>query len=234
MKVSIIIRAFNRLEYTIQCINSVINNSGYKDFEIIVINQGSTDGTKEWLDWITKMPNKWYEKVKPMHLKRNVGDFGGMKIGFTYSSGDIVMQLDNDIYMETENWLDKMVYVFNKINANILMANRKGIRQKLPIDINTIKNIQYKKNILTCAKTSNAVACYLIKREIFDQKYKSAKRCRHITTDDNCWKLLEVFGNHIEGYNPETESYIQEEKYNFLFKKQFLSKKFIFKHGIRR
>jgi glycosyltransferase involved in cell wall biosynthesis len=234
MKVSIIIRAFNRLEYTMKCINGVIKNSGYDDFEIFVVNQGSSDGTRQWLNWIKKMPNNWYEKVHPIHLKQNVGDFGGMKVGFDNADGELIMQLDNDVYMETENWLDKMVYCFNKIHADTLMADRKGYRQKISHDPNTLCSCMYNSTELRCAKIPNAVSCYIVKRAVFNEKYRSAKRCRHLTQGDNCWKLLDVFGVHLEGYNPEDGSYIQQDKFGFQTRKQFLSKRFIFKHGIRR
>jgi glycosyltransferase involved in cell wall biosynthesis len=234
MRVSIITRAFDRLEYTIQCINGVLYNAGYEDYEHIIVNQGSSDGTRQWLNWIKKMPNKWYEKVRPIHLKQNVGDFGGMKVGFDNADGDLIMQLDNDVYMETENWLYKMIYAFKKTNADTLMADRKGIRQQIPYDPHTLCSYMYNFNELRCAKIPNAVACYIVKRAIFGERYKSAKRCRHLTQGDNCWKLLDVFGVHIEGYNPEDGSYIQQDKFGFQTRKQFLSKRFIFKHGIRR
>jgi len=234
MKVSIIIRCFNRLEYTTQCINSVIYNAGYENYEIIVVNQGSTDGTKEWLNWIKKMPNKWYEKVIPIHLKRNYGDFGGMKVGFKYTKGNIIMQLDNDIYMETKNWLSKMIYAFEALNADVLMADRKGFKEKISYYSSTLQNILYDKEKLICAKIPKAVSCYLIKRTLFESKYKSVKNCRQLTTGDNCWKIINVYGFQIEGYDPDTGTYIQHDKYNFQIKKQFLSRKWIFKYGLKR
>jgi len=234
MKVSIIIRAFNRLEYTIQCINSIIYNSGYEDYEIIVVNQGSTDGTKQWLNWIKKMPNKWYDKVIPVHFRRNYGDFGGMKIGFKYSSGDIIMKLDNDIFMETRGWLDKMVKIYQYLNADILMAKRKGVKEQLPFDESKAVVIPYMKEKYRCVKIPRATACYITHRDIFELRYKNAKSDKHLTSTDNCWKCLDIIANHIEGYDPEKETYIQHDKYNFLIRKQFLSKKWIFKYGLKR
>jgi len=233
VKVSIITRAFDRLEYTIKCINGVFYNAGYDNYEHIIVNQGSKDGTKEWLDWIKKMPNNWYNKIKPIHLKRNVGDFGGMKVGFEYADGDLIMQLDNDIYMETKDWLSKMVFTFRKLDANVVMADRKGFIEKIPYDAKTLQRIQYNKEKLRCVKIPKAVSCYIIERDIFEKKYKKALNCRQITKNDNCWKILDVFGMHMEGYNPGTESYIQHDKYGFQVKNIFLSKKLIFKHGRR-
>jgi glycosyltransferase involved in cell wall biosynthesis len=234
VKVSIITRAFDRLEYTIKCINGVRYNAGYTDYEHIIINQGSKDGTKEWLNWIKKMPNNWYEKVKPVHLKRNVGDFGGMKVGFEYADGDLIMQLDNDIFMETKDWLAKMVFALNALDADVLMAERKGFKEKIPHDEEKLQRILYKDEELGCGKIPNAVSCYLIKRDLFEKGSRKALNCRQLTKNFNCWKILGVFGVHIEGYDPDTGSYIQHDKYGFQVNKLFLSKKFIFKHGKRR
>jgi len=233
MKVSIITRAFDRLEYTIKCINGVFYNAGYQDYEHIIIDQGSKDGTREWLKWIKKMPNDWYQKVRPIYLKRNCGDFGGMKVGFEHAKGSIIMQLDNDIFMETENWLSKMIYAFEALNADVVMADRKGFKEKILYDSSTLRNIKYNDEELICAKIPKAVSCYLIKRGIFESKYKSVKNCRQLTAGENCWKIINVYGVHMEGYDPESGSYIQHEKFGFQAKKIFLSKKFIFKHGRR-
>jgi hypothetical protein len=64
--------------------------------------------------------------------------------------------------------------------------------------------------------------------------YKMALNCRQVTTNDHCWVVLNVFGEHMEGYDPADDSYIQHDKYGFQAKKIFLSKRFIFKHGRRK
>jgi len=234
MRVSIITRAFDRLEYTIQCINGVLYNAGYEDYEHIIVNQGSQDGTRDWLNWTQKMPNQWFAKVKPIHLKRNVGDFGGMKVGFEQSDGDFIMQLDNDMYMETKMWLEKMVSALIQLDADVVMADRKGFQEKIPYDKKTTVSVEWEDEKLQCAKIQKAVSCYLIKRDLFKDKYKKAMNCRQLTKGNNSWKVLNVYGVHIEGYDSIKGTYIQHDKYGFQVKKIFLSKKFIFKHGKRK
>ena len=46
--VACIVVTFNRLPLLKKCLNSIRNQTN-KDFDIIVVNNGSTDGTKEWL-----------------------------------------------------------------------------------------------------------------------------------------------------------------------------------------
>jgi len=49
-KVSMIIRAYNRLEWTIETLSSIISTTDYDNYEIILVNNNSQDGTTQWLD----------------------------------------------------------------------------------------------------------------------------------------------------------------------------------------
>ena len=98
-KVSIITRAYNKLEYTIKCIDSVGRNTLYGNYEHIIINNNSDDGTKEWLDWITQNGMSYFKKVKAFHMDINHGDWGGMLKGLDLVSeeSEYNVQMENDI-----------------------------------------------------------------------------------------------------------------------------------------
>ena len=61
--VSVIIPAFNAERYISECINSVINQS-YRNIEIIVINDGSTDATKEIIETFNDSRIKIFHQEK--------------------------------------------------------------------------------------------------------------------------------------------------------------------------
>ena len=67
-RVNIIMRAFNRLEYTSLTIREIDRLAGYDDYKIIVIDQASTDGTGQWLKSLVK---EGYYKIKPIYLAEN-------------------------------------------------------------------------------------------------------------------------------------------------------------------
>ena len=126
-RVNIIMRAFNRLEYTSLTIREIDRLAGYDDYKIIVIDNASTDGTGQWLKSLVK---EGYYKIKPIFLDYNAGDFGGTKIGYENLDEDCeyTMQWDNDYPPITPYFLRDLVRImdnFPKIGQ--LMLKRNGV-----------------------------------------------------------------------------------------------------------
>lgn len=96
-KTSIIILTYNKLEYTQMCIESIRKYTSPKSHEIIVVDNASTDGTREWLAEQTSILTIFNEE--------NSGFPKGCNQGIEVASGDSVLLLNNDVLV-TENWLD--------------------------------------------------------------------------------------------------------------------------------
>jgi len=132
-KVNIIIRAFNRLEYTALTIREIDRLAGYSDYKIIVVDNASTDGTGQWLK---SLEFEGYYKIKPIYLDYNVGDFGGTKVGYENLDPDCeyTMQWDNDCPPVTAHFLKKMVEVMDAFpQIGQLMLKRDGVWNVLRI-----------------------------------------------------------------------------------------------------
>jgi glycosyltransferase involved in cell wall biosynthesis len=132
-KVNIIIRAFNRLEYTSLTIREIDRLAGYDDYKIIAIDNNSSDGTRQWLKSLVK---EGYYKIKPLYSDVNLGDFGGTKLGYENLDADCIytMQWDNDCPPITPHFLSGMVKImdnFPKIGQ--LMLKRNGVGGVIPI-----------------------------------------------------------------------------------------------------
>jgi glycosyltransferase involved in cell wall biosynthesis len=151
-RVNIIIRAFNRLEYTSLTIREIDRLAGYNDYKMIIIDQASTDGTGQWLKSLVK---EGYYKIKSIYLTENAGDFGGTKVGYDNLDEDCeyTMQWDNDCPPVTAHFLKSIVKVmdaFPKIGQ--LMLKRNGVQNVLQI----INKIDYEgiifgdSQIVTC------------------------------------------------------------------------------------
>lgn len=88
-KVSITITAYNRENYIGPCIDSLLNQS-FSDFEIIVVNDGSTDKTVEVVEAYSD------PRIKLYHNEKNMGIVFTRNRGFELSTGEFIAILDSD------------------------------------------------------------------------------------------------------------------------------------------
>ncbi|MCX5809877.1 MAG: glycosyltransferase [Proteobacteria bacterium] len=104
---SIIILAFNELEYTKKCVKSIRKHTP-EAHEIIFVDNGSTDGTVEWLKKLVQ-ENDNYQLIEN---KENLGFAKGCNHGIEASEGEFILLLNNDV-MVTQEWLSGMLECLN-------------------------------------------------------------------------------------------------------------------------
>ena len=93
LKFSIIIPAYNIEKYIDKCINSIIEQT-YKNYEIIIINDGSTDNTKNIID-------KYKTKKKVTIINQNnKGLSESRNIGVKKATGNYILFVDGDDYID--------------------------------------------------------------------------------------------------------------------------------------
>ena len=93
-KVSIIVPVYNVEEYLERCLDSLVNQT-LKDIEIIIVNDGSTDGSKEKIQkYINKYKNIVYLE------KENGGLSSARNYGIPYAKGEYIGFVDSDDYVE--------------------------------------------------------------------------------------------------------------------------------------
>jgi len=104
MKIAIFTLTLNRLELTKQMMVSLDKNTHIL-FDHYIIDQGSTDGTVEWLKTFPYKLGKLYLFPLNQNIGINSGDnFALDKIGKRY---DVIIKLDNDALIMTDSWLEK-------------------------------------------------------------------------------------------------------------------------------
>src|SRR5262249_8471251 len=102
--VSIVIPVFNALAYTRQCVESIYAKGASVSFETIVVDDGSTDDTNEWLAaTATKYENFFF-----VRNAENSGFARSVNRGVQQSRGKFVVLLNNDTLV-TPNWLDRLI-----------------------------------------------------------------------------------------------------------------------------
>lgn len=125
--VSIIINNYNYGRFLKEAINSAINQS-YANVEVIVVDDGSTDGSIEII-------NEYVACIIPV-LKENGGQASALNAGFKISNGEIIIFLDSDdILLPTA--AGKVVESFNcsntpvsKLHWNLWEVNEKGEKNR--------------------------------------------------------------------------------------------------------
>lgn len=90
--VSIVIVTHNGLKFLTRCLPSVFRQD-YREFEVIVVVNGSTDGTSAWL-------RQHYPGVKHIENSRNLGYCAATNQGIRQSMGEYIIVLDDDTEME--------------------------------------------------------------------------------------------------------------------------------------
>lgn len=110
--VSVIIPVYNSEKYLEKCIKSILKQS-YKDFEIIIVNDGSTDRSYEICEKYAKKSNN----IK-LFSHNNRGVSYSRNVGIEKSSGDYLLFVDSDDWLE-ENAIKILM---EKINENVDMV----------------------------------------------------------------------------------------------------------------
>lgn len=113
-KISVLVAAFN-VENTIsQTINSILDQS-YKNIEIIVINDGSRDNTKNVL--------KTFGDKITVITTQNSGLGATRNLGLKMASGDYIMFIDGDDYLTYNNVISNFVSCAEKDLADLVVAD---------------------------------------------------------------------------------------------------------------
>jgi GT2 family glycosyltransferase len=102
---SIIIPHLNGRHHLDDCFNS-LRQQTCTDFEILLVDNGSTDGTQEYV-------RQHFPEVKLLELDRNYGFTGACNAGWQAAGGEFIILLNNDTEVDP-NWLAEIVDAFQR------------------------------------------------------------------------------------------------------------------------
>lgn len=115
MKISIIVPCYNTYAYLGKCIESIIQQIN-KEWELILVNDGSTDGTVD----IMRIYSEKDTRIKVINQK-NQGLSVARNNGVKEATGDYILFLDSDDWYKNENCLDQIVKASNNGDADIIV-----------------------------------------------------------------------------------------------------------------
>lgn len=114
---SIIIPAFNVEKYITECIESIINQRTNFTFQVLIINDGSSDSTKDILNYYEEN----YSFVKVIH-QENRGFSGARNRGLEKLDSKYVMFVDSDDMIDDDS-IDNLLKAAYETNADIVQGN---------------------------------------------------------------------------------------------------------------
>lgn len=112
---SVIIPVYNVEKYLRQCLNSIVNQT-YKDLEIVIVNDGSTDNSLS----IIKEYAALDDRIKVID-KENGGLVSAYTMGFKYAMGEYITFVDSDDWCELDMY-SQMVPKFGEYNIDLVIC----------------------------------------------------------------------------------------------------------------
>lgn len=114
--VTLIIPVFNVEEYLEECLESIISQS-FSDYEVILVDDGSTDKSR----LIVSEYEKKFNKVKVL-FQENKGASEARNLALKHASGEYVLYIDSDDFIKS-NMLELMVKKANETQADMVICN---------------------------------------------------------------------------------------------------------------
>ncbi len=102
--VSILVLCYNKAEYTLRCIEAVLRNTDYPNYEVLVVDNASTDSTPGMLE-------AYGSRIRFIHSPTNLGFVGGNNLAARSARGEFFVFLNNDTEVQA-GWLTEVYNCF--------------------------------------------------------------------------------------------------------------------------
>lgn len=121
MKISVIVPIYNQEKYIEECIQSILNQT-YENFELLLIDDGSTDQSFEIM--------QSYEKDARIKIfqKENGGQASARNLGIKKAEGEYITFVDSDDYIE-KYMLEDFIHMAKQENADIVIGNIQKVKE---------------------------------------------------------------------------------------------------------
>ncbi len=137
-KVSIVIVTYNNLNYTKMCLESIFTKTGYPNYEIIIVDNASTDGLREYLRALQQERNT----VRIILNSFNEGFAAANNRGIRESRGEFLILLNNDTIV-TRGWITGLVSHLRNPEVGLVgpVTNSVGNEAKINVEYTDISDL---------------------------------------------------------------------------------------------
>lgn len=166
--VSIIIPVYNVAPYLVEALESVINQT-YEYIEIIIINDGSNDGSDIICDKYAQKDNR----IKVVHQK-NKGLSAARNVGLDIKSGEVVAFMDPDDKLHPD-YIRIMISKMLKLNADIVICKNSKYYTTHKMNFNKVKKIEpaVKEGVYNKINALRFLADGLINMNVWNKIYRA-------------------------------------------------------------
>lgn len=203
-KISIIIPFKDKYKLLKKCVESILNKSSYKNYELILVSNNSTDSNL--FDYLKKLRENSLIKIIEYNQPFNYSKVNNYAV--KYSDGEVLLFLNNDTEVISENWLESMVgYVMRKeigaVGCKLLYPDNTIQHAGVIIGLTGFAGHVFNglpENAYTYFGSVNFVrnylavtgACMMIRREVFDEIDGFDERFKLCGSDvEICLRLIE-------------------------------------------
>lgn len=166
-KISFVISCYYSEKTVADVINRIeetVLKDGRYDYEIICVNDGSTDGTYAVLRTLAETQNK----IKIIDLSRNFGQHAALMAGFHYVTGDIIVCLDDDGQNPPEEMfklIEKCEEGYDLVSAKYSEKDKRGIIRSIGSRI----SFAMSRSLIDMPKDIELNSYYCMKRFVVDE-----------------------------------------------------------------
>ncbi len=155
VRASLVIPVWNQLDYTKRCLSSIEQWTD-APYEVVIVDNGSTDGTREFLRTV---------KATVITNDTNLGCAKAWNQGVRASQGKVIGILNNDIVV-TPGWLATLIEFMERTGHGIVSPSaREG---SLDYDLNGYA-VEFTRRCAGATRPEIYGACMLIRRDVFDR-----------------------------------------------------------------
>lgn len=133
-QLSIVIPVFNQLHYTEKCVESLLQHTQSLPFQLIIVDNASTDGTSDYLTSLAPRLHSAGVQWTPILNQKNLGVAPAWNQGLRACKADEITILNNDILV-TENWVEGLRHSIQK--HHLALSCPYAINGALDYDLNT-------------------------------------------------------------------------------------------------
>jgi len=139
-KINVIVLTYNNLEINQLCIKSILEKTAYPNYELIIVDNCSTDGTREYLSRLAQEKSH----VKVLLNDENLGFAAGNNVGMKQADGAYIVLLNNDTLI-TRGWLTTLAkHMENNKMLGMCgpVTNSIGNEAKIKVDYHSMRELE--------------------------------------------------------------------------------------------